>query len=149
MTRRIATILHATDLTAESLAAFRLACRLAVERDAQLIVLYVLPLAAVMYGPPPTSYLTHMLDELRRMRPVNRTPHVHYQVAERNPAAAIVKTAQETGCDLIVIGTHGRAGLLRLLLGSVAERVVREAPCPVVMVKNSSQPNHCETGRAG
>jgi nucleotide-binding universal stress UspA family protein len=43
--------------------------------------------------------------------------------------------AQETGCNLIVMGTHGRTGLGRLLMGSVAEKVVREAPCLVLTAK--------------
>jgi hypothetical protein len=43
--------------------------------------------------------------------------------------------AQETSADLIVVGTHGRTGLARVLMGSVAEEVVRKAPCPVVAVK--------------
>ena len=48
---------------------------------------------------------------------------------------AIVEAATETGADLIVIGTHGRTGLSRLVIGSVAERVVRLAPCPVLTMK--------------
>jgi nucleotide-binding universal stress UspA family protein len=51
------------------------------------------------------------------------------------PFAEIVKTAEEERADTIVIGTHGRSGLSRLLLGSVAERVVRTAPCPVLTVR--------------
>jgi nucleotide-binding universal stress UspA family protein len=47
----------------------------------------------------------------------------------------IVGVAQETPCDLIVMGTHGRTGLRRALLGSVAEQVMRRAPCPVLTVK--------------
>jgi nucleotide-binding universal stress UspA family protein len=43
--------------------------------------------------------------------------------------------AAEVGCDLIVLGTHGRTGLGRMLLGSVAEQVVRRAACPVLTVK--------------
>jgi nucleotide-binding universal stress UspA family protein len=49
-------------------------------------------------------------------------------------AEAIVSHAASAGVDLIVIGTHGRKGVSRLLLGSVAERVVRAAPCPVLTV---------------
>ncbi|MDD1687427.1 universal stress protein [Methanoregula sp.] len=51
------------------------------------------------------------------------------------PAAEIVKFAQEKGIDLIVIGTRGKQGLERLLLGSVAEQVIRTAPCKVLVVK--------------
>ena len=52
------------------------------------------------------------------------------------PAQTIVETAETGGYDLVVIGTHGRTGLARALIGSVAERVVRHAPCPVLAVRN-------------
>ncbi len=52
------------------------------------------------------------------------------------PAAAIVDYAAHEEIDLIVVGTHGRRGLSHLLLGSVAERVVRDAPCPVLTVRH-------------
>ena len=51
-------------------------------------------------------------------------------------AEEIVHLAQEEGYDLIVIGTHGRTGLGRLLMGSVAEKVLRRAPCPVLTIKH-------------
>ena len=54
-----------------------------------------------------------------------------------SPERAIVAAAAEKGADLIVMGTHGRTGLAHVLLGSVAERVVRTAPCPVITVKPS------------
>lgn len=53
------------------------------------------------------------------------------------PSEEIVRTAKEQDADLIVLGTHGRTGLGRLLVGSVADRVVRTAPCPVVTVRES------------
>ena len=52
------------------------------------------------------------------------------------PADAIVTRARQTGTDLIVMGTHGRGGVAHLLMGSVAERVVRTAPCPVLTVRH-------------
>ncbi len=52
-----------------------------------------------------------------------------------DPATAIVERAASGGYDLLVIGTHGRSGLSHLLLGSVAEKVVRRAPCPVLTVR--------------
>ncbi len=57
-------------------------------------------------------------------------------VTHFKPAAAIVEYAQTNKVDLIVLGTHGRGALSRLLLGSVAERVVRTAPCPVLTVRH-------------
>lgn len=53
-----------------------------------------------------------------------------------SPALAIVEYAKEAGIDLIVVGTHGRSGVSHLLMGSVAERVVRTAPCPVLAVRH-------------
>jgi nucleotide-binding universal stress UspA family protein len=59
---------------------------------------------------------------------------VDVKLCEREPVAAIVDTAERWSADLIVMGTHGRAGFERLLLGSVAEKVLRKAPCPVLTV---------------
>ena len=56
-------------------------------------------------------------------------------VTEGAPARPSVELAEECGASLIVIASHGRSGLLRLALGSVAERVIREAPCPVLVVR--------------
>ena len=53
-----------------------------------------------------------------------------------SPAAAIVAHAAESNADLIVLGTHGRGAVAHLLMGSVAERVVRTAPCPVLTVRH-------------
>ena len=56
--------------------------------------------------------------------------------ASSSPALTIVDYAKETGVDLIVMGTHGRGAMAHLLMGSVAERVVRMAPCPVLTVRH-------------
>jgi nucleotide-binding universal stress UspA family protein len=58
----------------------------------------------------------------------------HAHVLSGEPAETIVRTARDGKFDLIVMGTHGRSGLPRVLLGSVAERVVQHAPCPVLTV---------------
>jgi len=52
-----------------------------------------------------------------------------------NPASEIVKAAKDWPADLIVIGSHGRGGLTRALMGSVAEGVMRQAPCPVLVAR--------------
>src|SRR5207247_9050465 len=54
---------------------------------------------------------------------------------EGDAAKEIVELARDSQCDLIVMGTHGRTGLGRLLMGSVAEQVMRRAPCPVLTIK--------------
>lgn len=56
------------------------------------------------------------------------------RILSGDPAAEILRYAGEERCDLVVVGTHGRTGLTRVVLGSVAERVARQAPCPVLVV---------------
>jgi nucleotide-binding universal stress UspA family protein len=62
------------------------------------------------------------------------------EVREGAPHAQITAFAREAGVDLIVMGTHGRGGLSHMLLGSVTEKVVRTAPCPVLTVREHQQP---------
>jgi nucleotide-binding universal stress UspA family protein len=61
------------------------------------------------------------------------------EVAVGRPAPAIAETAVNRGTDLIVMGTHGRSGVAHLVLGSVAERLVRTAPCPVLTVRDTAR----------
>lgn len=61
---------------------------------------------------------------------------VHYEVGVGPPAEEIVRFAREKDVDLVVMGTHGHTGLAHVLLGSVAERVVRRGPCPVLTVRH-------------
>jgi nucleotide-binding universal stress UspA family protein len=141
------TILHPTDFSERSEYALHLACTLAREQDARLILLHVWspPLVPVAAGPVPVRGedfspvpLERQLHDLHLPEPV---PRVERRLEQGDAAREIVRLAQETRCDLIVIGTHGRTGLDRLLMGSVAEQVVRKAPCPVLAVKT---PFHSE-----
>ena len=70
----------------------------------------------------------------------------YYNVLFDRAVDEIVRTAEETACDLIVLGTHGLTGLRRALMGSVAEQVVRKAPCPVLTVKTPSPVAHPASG---
>jgi nucleotide-binding universal stress UspA family protein len=63
----------------------------------------------------------------------------HVTVAEGSPAEEIADFAERLGADLIVLPSHGRKGLRRLLIGSVAERVVRLAHCPVLVLRNGGE----------
>ena len=61
---------------------------------------------------------------------------LHHEVREGNPFTEIVRYAKDHDIDLIIMGTHGRGGLAHVLLGSVSEKVVRKAPCPVLTVRH-------------
>ena len=69
---------------------------------------------------------------------VQRLARVRYAVRTGDPFEAIIDLAEDRRMDLIVLATHGRTGLRRLLIGNVAEKVVRHAPCPVLTVKPRS-----------
>jgi universal stress protein A len=137
-------ILHPTDFSASSDAALRLAAALAKDHDAQILLLHVIEPPPVgssgaVPAPPPglppsRAEVQQHLAQLAATLPELRT---ECRVIEEVSAAdAILDVARETGCDVIVMGTHGRSGLARLLMGSVAEQVVRRATCPVLTVKS-------------
>ena len=126
------TILHPTDFSERSGYAFQLACSLARDRGARLIVLHVMPVPLVQEK---RFYQEEMSAELNRLKAPDSQIQVEHLLEQGDPATQILRIAQETGCDLVVMGTHGRTGLDRLLMGSVAEEVVRRAACPVVTVK--------------
>jgi nucleotide-binding universal stress UspA family protein len=128
-------ILVPFDWSASSRRAFHLGASLAREHDAQLLVLHVVPLGAMLYGPAHESYLAHVREELSCLEASDPPGCPLHLVGEGDPALVILRVAREQSCDLIVMGTHGRSGVNRLLLGSVAEEVVRKAPCPVLTVK--------------
>lgn len=67
-----------------------------------------------------------------------RAPTIRSVLKEGAPGEEILKTARDTSADLIVMGTHGRSGLSHALIGSVAERVVRQALCPVLTVPSQT-----------
>lgn len=138
----IHTILHPTDFSEYSAGAFQVAHALARDYQAKLIVLHVSLPPVLVYAEsipinPPTEMLYDSLREkLRTMIPENATVPTETCLKEGDPATEILGVAKEKHCDLIVMGTHGRTGLTRLLMGSVTEDVLRKASCPVLTVKN-------------
>jgi nucleotide-binding universal stress UspA family protein len=133
-------VLLPTDFSHTSDAALALATSQARERDATLLIVHVEePPSAygggeMYYGIPDPAIddLKRMLDEVRPADPMVKFEH---RLITGEPAAAIARLAEDEHVELIVMGTHGRTGLLRLLMGSVAESVVRRAPCPVLTLK--------------
>ncbi len=136
----VRTILHATDFSACSEAAFDLARALARDYGARLIVLYVAPPPVAAYGEMITALaeadsVEAARESLRRMHTPGPEVPVEHRVEVGGAAERILAVAAETDSSLIVLGTHGRTGLGRLLMGSVAEVVSRKAPCPVLTVR--------------
>jgi universal stress protein A len=127
------------------------AARLAARDGAELVLLHVLPpVAAYAVAEIPGSVLISFADQwreeagvkLRGIRGEVRQAGVvtHALMVEGNPSEQISRVAERLRCDLIVLATSGRTGLLRVVLGSsIAERVLRRARCPV-LVYRASQP---------
>lgn len=108
--------------------------------DARVLLLHVFDLAPFVAGSPfaPAADPGPVLDTREREMAALRErlkaswPKLDALVREGTPAETIVDVASTQGADLIVIGTHGRRGLSHALLGSVAEKVVRLSPVPVL-----------------
>ena len=79
--------------------------------------------------------LEHASDELAHTAELLRDTHVEKRVEIGDAATTICAIAEELGVDVIVVGSHGRKGVSRLFLGSTSEHVVRNAPCPVLVVR--------------
>jgi nucleotide-binding universal stress UspA family protein len=134
----IHTILHPTDFSEHSNVAFRIACSLAQDYHAKLLVFHVAPVQMVGAEgiiAPPEGYREALLQKLLELQARPAQVQIEHRLVEGEPVDTILRVAQEDRCDVIVLGTHGRTGLGRVLMGSVAEQIVRKAPCPVVAVK--------------
>jgi universal stress protein A len=141
VTRNFTTIIVPTDFSYTSDAALGYARMLAARFGASLHLLHVVDEPgswSEVYAAIPEIRLRLSADAARRLeamaaclRPLQATSAVVCGA----PVPTIVKVAESKGADLIVMGTHGRRGVGHLLLGSVAERVVRLAPCPVLTVR--------------
>ncbi len=141
-------ILWPTDFSALAKAALPHALRLAGGHGAELVVLHVLPSAALFAAPEVSGAVWVRLEKENRavgmaeLRRVTRQVQakgpklrVHSVLAQGVPFEQILRVAKRVRCDLIVLATHGRTGLKHMVMGSVAENVVRRAPCPVVTVR--------------
>ena len=142
----VKTILCPVDFSDPSRTALEHAEKLAREIDAELVVVHVVipALYPVAFGAVPTGApqvtqaatdaaaesLERLMDELKE-----RGTRCRYMVETGTPARRITELVKEQGIDLVVMGTHGMTGIGHVLLGSVAERVVRLCPCPVLSVK--------------
>lgn len=138
----LSNILVPLDMSEMSLKALRYAVPFAKQFDAKLTVVHVVELPAyapeLPYPPPLSPHQTsEVKKELKRICDVNVPSDVQTHLVVHHDFApdAIVKEARKTKADLIIVSTHGRTGLKHVFLGSVAEKIVRNAPCPVLVVR--------------
>lgn len=141
-------ILVPTDFSPHAATALEAAVDLARRFEAKLTLLHVyaapglvMPEAFVAASPAASRDLLDAIDRsLADLRARTQGPGltVTSQAIQGRPAHEICEAARQGGHDLIVIGTHGRTGITRFFLGSVAERVVRAAPCPVLVARSKS-----------
>jgi len=141
------TILHPTDFSPASRPAFNHALALARDEGAELWLVHALPTVMPMVGEGYMSPKT--FDDLQRSMRAQAQKQLDRLVVKAKASRvrargvlyegvatdAIARAARAKRAKLIVMGTHGRTGLTRLFMGSVAERVVGTAPCPVLTVR--------------
>lgn len=133
----------AVDFSEASRTALESAAELAARLRAELLVIHVseerpAPGAGAIFAPPPAStsvekhgpQLETWVREAERLGATARSALIHGR-----PAEAIAQLASEERVDLLVVASHGRGALRRLVLGSVTEELVRAAPCPVLVVR--------------
>jgi universal stress protein A len=141
-------ILVPIDFSSSSLCALELACQLADQNGSTLHLFHsypVFPPIVAPYAPAvPLDYLNQVRDAAKahlhewREKHCNGVAEVIEHTDCTSPSIGIVELADELDVDLIVMGTRGTTGLKHVLLGSVAERVVRTAHCPVLTLKGES-----------
>jgi len=136
-------ILVPTDFSDYSKQAITYACELAKRFSAELQLLHVVPpplVAAPYIGAVADEVLQPEVASKQALEELDDPEFAQVSNVERviqtgTPFVEIVRYAKEIDADLIVMGTHGRSGLVHALIGSVAEKVVRKAPCPVLTVR--------------
>lgn len=157
-------ILCPVDLSKSSLQALELAAQIAESSRANLYVLHVIdnpfdelymssitqadPALVDMYKKEPMKRSRVLSATVRHSQimvkqfcqdTVAAVPNVRYVVESGHPFDRIIDVAESRRADLLVLATHGRTGLRRMLIGNIAEKVVRHAPCPVLTVKGKTR----------
>ena len=128
------------DFSPHSEAAVEFASAFAKDSNAELLIVHVVdPDVEQLEGTTPESAMDGLVAALHDVQPLDDSIPFAHRLLHGVPAEAIISLATEESVELIVMGTHGRTGLKRVVMGSVAEAVVRRAPCPVMTVKQPMQ----------
>ena len=132
------TIVVGSDLSPQSDAALDLAISLAESKsDSQVLIVHVIKEAVPTYDDElGVLEPTRLRTSLQAIAADRETPvRVTHQIEYGNPATKLIEVAEEEAADLIIVGTHGNTGLMSLLMGSVAEAVIRRSDIPVIALK--------------
>ena len=140
---KLARILVPTDFSKHSSQAVQYAEELATNCGSELHLVHAVETLPMLYAEGPyvapeaegkmEAAAAKQLNEIE-LKSADKLPVIR-QVVKGHPFVEIVRYAKENHIDLIVIGTHGRGAIAHMLLGSVAEKVVRKAPCSVLVVR--------------
>src|SRR5690348_7096895 len=126
------TILHPTDFSKHSMYAFEVACSLGLHYHVPVHILHVAAPSVVIEGeamiaPSSKEYLAECKEKMRNMGACTPDVITRYELVEGEPVEEILRVSRKIQPGFIVMGTHGRSALQRLLMGSVAEKVVRRS----------------------
>lgn len=146
--KKVKRILVPTDFSKNADQALQFAAMLALKFESEIILLHVVslfqddPNNPAYQFPDVDSILESVEASARESLKALDIEHAGIPIAKKmirgiSPAESIITYASEENVDLIIMGTHGRTGLSHFLLGSVAERVIRHMPCPVITIKGS------------
>jgi nucleotide-binding universal stress UspA family protein len=139
-------ILVPIDFSPQSKAALGYAEAFAQQSGAELLVVHVIDSKIQdLKGLKPEDSSVALYEVLHALKPADENIACSYQIIEGRAAKSIVDLANEEGVDMIVMGTHGRTGMKRLVMGSVAEAVVRNAQCPVLTLRDPAAKPESET----
>jgi nucleotide-binding universal stress UspA family protein len=141
-------ILCPIDFTDNATVALGVASDIARQNKSTLIVLHVaeslgpegLSFGEVQNRLQPEGHIAELQQRLQKAAPPQAGLTLRHLLTEGSPAKVVEEVVREQHVDLVVLGTHGRTGLDRLLMGSIAEEILRRCPCPVLIVKYPHSP---------
>lgn len=148
MSIQLKKILVATDFSEHAQLAVRYGAEFAKQFSAELLICHVVPYPDLISQLPPTAeaYIPSNLHEIhvrtaeeqgqKLIAEFCQGVNAAFRYCSGSPFVEIIRLAKEEDVDLLIIGTHGRGAVAHMLLGSVAERVVRKAPCPVLTIRS-------------
>lgn len=140
-------LLVPVDFSGNSAYALEMAITIAEKFSAEIVIYHAVDIPHIILGDeenpcPIKDYEKYAREQSRKQMDIFLMPYkehkfiVHDEIEIGKPFEKIIRAARRFDADIIIMGTHGQSALKHILIGSVAEKVVRKAPCPVLTVKN-------------